>query len=102
MAYQIPDASSKDLPDADRHIIYHPSSVQISFHASNHAVEAVLMCLLVRMTYWMLSFVARTVEYEGDHNRNQKVTKTLTILGRVGEDLNLVQGKIAKVKASLL
>lgn len=55
------------------------------FHASNHVVEAVLMCLLVRMTYWMLSFLARTVEYEGDHNRNQKVTKTLAILGRVGE-----------------
>lgn len=60
------------------------------------------MCLLVRMTYWMLSFVVRTVEYEGDPNRNQKVTKTLAILGRVGEDLNLVLGKIAKVKASLL
>ena len=50
----------------------------------------------------MLSFVVRTVEYERDHNRNQKVTKTLAILGRVGEDLNLVLGKIAKVKASLL
>lgn len=50
----------------------------------------------------MLSFVVRTVEYEGDPNRNQKVTKTLAILGRVGEDLNLVLGKIAKVKASLL